>query len=130
MFKNGTTKGTKGSSSSSVSPVQSMIMIVAFELSFLLQVGNNLKEVQLQQIVDKTILQFDRDGDGKISYEEFAYVSILDFSFLFFSFLFLKILKDVRIFFSFSFVLCLALPLFSSLFFSFLSLIFRVSFSS
>ena len=40
-----------------------------------MMVGNNLKEVQLQQIVDKTILQFDRDGDGMISYEEFAYVS-------------------------------------------------------
>ena len=38
-------------------------------------VGNNLKEVQLQQIVDKTILQFDADGDGKISYEEFCNVS-------------------------------------------------------
>ena len=37
-------------------------------------VGNNLKEVQLQQIVDKTILQFDADGDGKISYEEFCNV--------------------------------------------------------
>jgi serine/threonine-protein phosphatase 2B regulatory subunit len=37
-----------------------------------MMVGNNLKEVQLQQIVDKTILQFDTDGDGKISYEEFC----------------------------------------------------------
>ena len=37
-------------------------------------VGNNLKEVQLQQIVDKTIIQFDTDGDGKISYEEFCNV--------------------------------------------------------
>lgn len=39
-----------------------------------MMVGNNLKEVQLQQIVDKTILQFDADGDGKISYEEFCAV--------------------------------------------------------
>jgi serine/threonine-protein phosphatase 2B regulatory subunit len=39
-----------------------------------MMVGNNLKEVQLQQIVDKTILQFDKDGDGKISYEEFCSV--------------------------------------------------------
>ena len=41
-----------------------------------MMVGNNLKEVQLQQIVDKTILQFDKDGDGKISYEEFCSVSM------------------------------------------------------
>lgn len=27
---------------------------------------------QLQQIVDKTILFADKDGDGKISFEEFA----------------------------------------------------------
>lgn len=40
-----------------------------------MMVGNNLKEVQLQQIVDKTILQFDLDGDGKISYSEFCNVS-------------------------------------------------------
>jgi len=39
-----------------------------------MMVGNNLKDVQLQQIVDKTILQFDSDGDGKISYEEFCNV--------------------------------------------------------
>lgn len=41
-----------------------------------MMVGNNLKEVQLQQIVDKTIIQFDTDGDGKISYEEFCNVSL------------------------------------------------------
>ena len=40
-----------------------------------MMVGNNLKEVQLQQIVDKTILQFDKDGDGKISFQEFCDVS-------------------------------------------------------
>lgn len=34
-------------------------------------VGNNLTDKQLQQIVDKTILYADKDGDGKISYEEF-----------------------------------------------------------
>eukprot|EP00116_Pleurobrachia_bachei_P017426 sb/3477688/ len=37
-----------------------------------MMVGTNLKDVQLQQIVDKTILIADRDGDGKISFEEFA----------------------------------------------------------
>ena len=35
-----------------------------------LMIGNNLGDIQLQQIVDKTIQQFDLDGDGKISYEE------------------------------------------------------------
>ena len=33
-------------------------------------VGNNLKDSQLQQIVDKTILQADLDGDGKVSFDE------------------------------------------------------------
>jgi serine/threonine-protein phosphatase 2B regulatory subunit len=36
-----------------------------------MMVGDNLNEVQLQQIVDKTILEADIDRDGKISYEEF-----------------------------------------------------------
>ena len=40
-----------------------------------MMVGNNLKDVQLQQIVDKTMIQFDTDGDGRISYEEFCNVS-------------------------------------------------------
>lgn len=34
----------------------------------------NLTDEQLQQIVDKTILQGDEDGDGKISFEEFVKV--------------------------------------------------------
>lgn len=37
-----------------------------------MMVGNNLKEAQLQQIVDKTIMEADTDGDGKISFEEFT----------------------------------------------------------
>lgn len=41
-------------------------------------VGNNLTEKQLQEVVDKTILYADKDGDGKISYEEFCDVSIRD----------------------------------------------------
>jgi len=40
-----------------------------------MMVGNNLKDGQLQQIVDKTIIYSDKDGDGRISYEEFCAVS-------------------------------------------------------
>ncbi|WAR18256.1 CANB1-like protein, partial [Mya arenaria] len=39
-----------------------------------MMVGNNLKDHQLQQIVDKTIIHADADGDGKISFEEFCSV--------------------------------------------------------
>ena len=38
-------------------------------------VGNNLTDKQLQEIVDKTILYADKDGDGKISFQEFCDVS-------------------------------------------------------
>jgi hypothetical protein len=41
-----------------------------------MMVGNNLKDTQLQQIVDKTILFADKDEDGKINFEEFCSVSI------------------------------------------------------
>lgn len=41
-----------------------------------MMVGNNLKETQLQQIVDKTILNADKDGDGKICFSEFCAVSL------------------------------------------------------
>ncbi|KAG9300295.1 hypothetical protein G9A89_011368 [Geosiphon pyriformis] len=37
-----------------------------------MMVGNNLKDNQLQQIVDKTIMEADKDMDGKISFEEFC----------------------------------------------------------
>lgn len=37
-----------------------------------MMVGNNLKDVQLQQIVDKTIMEADKDRDGKISFDEFT----------------------------------------------------------
>lgn len=44
-----------------------------------MMVGNNLKDAQLQQVVDKTIIYADRNGDGKISFDEFcAMVSGLD----------------------------------------------------
>lgn len=36
-----------------------------------MMVGNNLKDQQLQQIVDKTIMEADLDNDGRISFEEF-----------------------------------------------------------
>ena len=36
---------------------------------------NPRKDTQLQQIVDKTIIYADQDGDGKISYDEFCAVS-------------------------------------------------------
>ncbi|XP_055333778.1 calcineurin subunit B type 2-like [Paramacrobiotus metropolitanus] len=39
-----------------------------------MMVGNNLKDQQLQQIVDKTIMYADKDGDGKVSFEEFCAV--------------------------------------------------------
>lgn len=42
-----------------------------------MMVGNNLKDTQLQQIVDKTIINADKDGDGRISFEEFCAVSDL-----------------------------------------------------
>jgi hypothetical protein len=34
-----------------------------------MMVGNNLKDNQLQQIVDKTILTLDKDADGRIDYK-------------------------------------------------------------
>ncbi|XP_033830587.1 calcineurin subunit B type 1b [Periophthalmus magnuspinnatus] len=43
-------------------------------------VGTNVEDVQLQQIVDKTIVSADTDGDGRVSYQEFcAVVGGLDF---------------------------------------------------
>ncbi|XP_075250695.1 calcineurin subunit B type 1-like [Convolutriloba macropyga] len=39
-----------------------------------IMVGSNLNDVQLQQIVDKTIFFADTDGDGKINFEEFCAV--------------------------------------------------------
>eukprot|EP00918_Siedleckia_nematoides_P104039 GHVU01226922.1.p1 GENE.GHVU01226922.1~~GHVU01226922.1.p1 ORF type:complete len:165 (-),score=47.99 GHVU01226922.1:697-1191(-) len=36
-----------------------------------MMVGNNLTDQQLQQLVDRTIIQADKDCDGLISYEEF-----------------------------------------------------------
>lgn len=37
-----------------------------------MMVGTNLTETQLQQIVDKTVQQLDKDHDGMINYEEFS----------------------------------------------------------
>lgn len=41
-----------------------------------MMVGNNLKDTQLQQIVDKTILFADKDEDDRISFEEFCSVCL------------------------------------------------------
>ena len=41
-----------------------------------MMVGNNLTDIQLQQLVDRTIIKADEDFDGKISYEEFKKVNI------------------------------------------------------
>ena len=41
-------------------------------------VGSNLTDKQLQEIVDKTILYADKDGDGKISFKEFCDVSTVE----------------------------------------------------
>ena len=56
-------------------------MITILPPSMLLQVlkmmvGSNLKDTQLQQIVDKTILFADKDEDGKIGFDEFCGVSL------------------------------------------------------
>ena len=40
-------------------------------LTLKLMVGNNLTDVQLQQLVDRTIVQGDEDGDGMLSFDEF-----------------------------------------------------------
>ena len=40
-----------------------------------MMVGDNLNDVQLQQLVDRTIVKADTDFDGKISFEEFCVVS-------------------------------------------------------
>ena len=37
-----------------------------------MMVGTNLGDIQLQQIVDKTMRDADKDCDGKISFEEFV----------------------------------------------------------
>ncbi|SLC74944.1 EF hand [Mycobacteroides abscessus subsp. abscessus] len=36
-----------------------------------MMVGKNLQDEELQQIVDKTIMEADVDGDGKLNFEEF-----------------------------------------------------------
>ncbi|CAH6720508.1 calcineurin subunit B [[Candida] jaroonii] len=36
-----------------------------------MMVGKNLQDKELQQIVDKTMMEADEDGDGRLSFEEF-----------------------------------------------------------
>src|SRR3990167_662851 len=38
-----------------------------------MMVGTNLNDVQLQQLVDRTIIRADKDFDGMLSFEEFCY---------------------------------------------------------
>jgi serine/threonine-protein phosphatase 2B regulatory subunit len=45
-----------------------------------MMVGNNLNDIQLQQLVDRTIIKADEDFDGKISYDEFKKVKFLFFN--------------------------------------------------
>ncbi|XP_063413148.1 calcineurin subunit B type 1-like isoform X1 [Mytilus trossulus] len=40
-----------------------------------LMVGDHLKDTQLQQIVDKTVVMADQDMDGKLSFQEFCTVA-------------------------------------------------------
>lgn len=40
-----------------------------------MMVGNNLNDVQLQQLVDRTIIKADEDFDGKISFQEFVNIT-------------------------------------------------------
>lgn len=35
-------------------------------------VGENLTDIQIQQLVDRSIVMADKDLDGKLSYEEFS----------------------------------------------------------
>lgn len=35
-------------------------------------VGDNLTDIQIQQLVDRSIIVADKDLDGKLSYEEFS----------------------------------------------------------
>mmetsp|Transcript_57991 Transcript_57991/g.66187 ORF Transcript_57991/g.66187 Transcript_57991/m.66187 type:complete len:164 (-) Transcript_57991:331-822(-) len=37
-----------------------------------MMVGNNLNDIQLQQLVDRTVIKADEDFDGKLSYDEFC----------------------------------------------------------
>lgn len=36
-----------------------------------MMIGSNLNDVQLQQLVDRTMIKADTDGDGKLSFDEF-----------------------------------------------------------
>lgn len=51
-----------------------LMIVESFAQVLKMMVGNNLKDAQLQQIVDKTIVFADKDEDGKISFDEFCSV--------------------------------------------------------
>ena len=52
-------------------PMLCRVRIISLQV-LKMMVGTNLKDMQLQQIVDRTILFADVDQDGKLSFEEFS----------------------------------------------------------
>jgi serine/threonine-protein phosphatase 2B regulatory subunit len=48
--------------------IMMMMMMIMMQV-LKMMVGSNLKDNQLQQIVDKTILLLDKDADGRIDYK-------------------------------------------------------------
>jgi serine/threonine-protein phosphatase 2B regulatory subunit len=49
--------------------MRKIIMMMMMMQVLKMMVGSNLKDNQLQQIVDKTILLLDKDADGRIDYK-------------------------------------------------------------
>ena len=41
-------------------------------LSLKILVGDNLTDIQIQQLVDRTLVAADKDQDGRISFDEFC----------------------------------------------------------
>lgn len=71
-----------------------------------MMVGSNLKDTQLQQIVDKTIINADKDGDGKINYEGEATLFSFAFVCLAKKYTYLIIFVSSSFFFKYHRILC------------------------